>query len=138
MTLLERVILAAFPDLTCAEIAAASGASTSYTRQTLRACALPHRPAKRTPRDIVWTDAMKADLSTMWSEGLSISAIGRRMGVSRNAVAGKVRRMGLPKRGAPVEIVRARRAAMVDDMPHTFDASGRLTDTTGAEVTFDG
>ena len=44
-----------------------------------------------------WTDERLSQLRTLWDEGLSISQIGEKMGVSRNAIAGKVHRMKLPK-----------------------------------------
>ena len=36
-----------------------------------------------------WTDERLSELRTLWDEGLSISQIGEKMGVSRNAIAGK-------------------------------------------------
>lgn len=50
----------------------------------------------------VWTEERLADLKRLWSEGLSITQIGLEIGVSRNAVVGKVHRMGLPKRQSPI------------------------------------
>lgn len=50
----------------------------------------------------VWTEERLADLTRLWSEGLSITQIGLAIGVSRNAVVGKVHRMGLPKRQSPI------------------------------------
>src|SRR6185312_11559733 len=41
-------------------------------------------------------------LRTLWAEGLSTAAIGRRMGVSKNAVVGKVHRLHLPARPSPI------------------------------------
>ncbi len=50
----------------------------------------------------VWTDERLEQLKKLWSEGLSISQIGEALGVSRNAIAGKAHRMGLPKRPSPI------------------------------------
>jgi GcrA cell cycle regulator len=50
----------------------------------------------------VWTDDRLTKLRKLWSEGLSISQIGEALGVSRNAIAGKAHRMGLPKRPSPI------------------------------------
>ena len=50
----------------------------------------------------VWTEDRLADLTRLWGEGLSITQIGLVIGVSRNAVVGKVHRMGLPKRQSPI------------------------------------
>ena len=50
----------------------------------------------------VWTDERLDVLKKLWAEGLSISQIGEALGVSRNAIAGKAHRMGLPKRPSPI------------------------------------
>jgi GcrA cell cycle regulator len=41
-------------------------------------------------------------LRTLWAEGLSTAEIGRRMGVSKNAVIGKAHRLNLPGRPSPI------------------------------------
>ena len=50
----------------------------------------------------VWTDERLVELKKLWAKGLSISQIGEALGVSRNAIAGKAHRMGLPKRPSPI------------------------------------
>lgn len=50
----------------------------------------------------VWTDERLEKLKILWEEGLSISQIGEALGVSRNSIAGKAHRMGLPKRPSPI------------------------------------
>jgi len=50
----------------------------------------------------VWTDERLDELKKLWAEGVSISQIGEALGVSRNAIAGKAHRMGLPKRPSPI------------------------------------
>ena len=47
---------------------------------------------------IDWNEKRQIQLTKLWQEGLSITQIGKKMGTSRNAIAGKVHRMGLPKR----------------------------------------
>lgn len=49
-----------------------------------------------------WTDERLELLRRLWGNGLSITQIGNELGVSRNAVVGKVHRMGLPKRQSPI------------------------------------
>ena len=49
-----------------------------------------------------WTEERLAELRKLWDQGLSISQIGDALGVSRNAIAGKAHRMGLPKRPSPI------------------------------------
>ena len=41
-------------------------------------------------------------MEDLWEQGLPISKIGEILGVSRNSVAGKAHRMGLPKRSSPI------------------------------------
>ncbi len=49
-----------------------------------------------------WTDERIAALRKMWLEGMSASQVARQLGgVSRNAVIGKVHRIGLAGRDAP-------------------------------------
>jgi GcrA cell cycle regulator len=45
-----------------------------------------------------WTPERIAALIALWNEDLSTSEIGRRLGITKNAVIGKVHRLGLPKR----------------------------------------
>jgi GcrA cell cycle regulator len=49
-----------------------------------------------------WNDETIARLRTLWNEGLSTAEIGRRIGVSKNAVVGKAHRLGLPPRPSPI------------------------------------
>jgi GcrA cell cycle regulator len=45
-----------------------------------------------------WTPERIADLTRLWEEGVTTAEIGRRIGVSKNAVIGKVHRIGLTPR----------------------------------------
>ena len=49
-----------------------------------------------------WTPTRISALIGLWNEGLSTSRIGERLGITKNAVVGKVHRLGLPKRGSPI------------------------------------
>jgi GcrA cell cycle regulator len=66
--------------------------------------------------DVTWSDDRVTTLSKLWLEGLSASQIAKRLGgITRNAVIGKVHRLGLSSRPAPAgtprtTILRARRA----------------------------
>ncbi len=56
-----------------------------------------------------WTDERVEQLKGLWNEGLSASQIARALGgVSRNAVIGKVHRLGLAGRALPAKIDRPR------------------------------
>lgn len=54
-------------------------------------------------RDDVWDEPKIAKLCQLWAEGLSTAEIGRRIGMSKNAVAGKRNRLGLPERPSPIK-----------------------------------
>ncbi len=49
-----------------------------------------------------WTDERVSELSRLWTAGYSASAIGRMLGVSKNAVVGKAHRMRLESRPSPI------------------------------------
>ena len=53
--------------------------------------------------DSVWTPERVEQLGSLWSEGLSTAEIGRRLGLSKNAVVGKAHRLCLPPRPSPVK-----------------------------------
>jgi GcrA cell cycle regulator len=53
-------------------------------------------------KKLVWDKSKLDQLGQLWTEGLSISKIGIELGVSRNAIAGKAHRLGLPKRNSPI------------------------------------
>lgn len=52
-----------------------------------------------------WTEDAIATLRQLWSEGLSTAEIGRRMGISKNAVVGKAHRLNLAARPSPIRRV---------------------------------
>ena len=66
-----------------------------------------------------WNDENVRRLKTLWAEGHSTAEIGRRMGVSKNAIVGKAHRLNLPARPSPIRATaerkpsRPRRAARV-------------------------
>ena len=49
-----------------------------------------------------WSETKLKELEDLWEQGHPISKIGEMLGVSRNSVAGKAHRMGLPKRTSPI------------------------------------
>ena len=53
--------------------------------------------------DATWTETTITRLRELWSEGISASEIGRRLGISKNAVIGKVHRLELPGRNCPIK-----------------------------------
>ena len=50
----------------------------------------------------VWNVEKLNKLKSLWDKGLPITKIGLELGVSRNAIAGKAHRLGLPKRNSPI------------------------------------
>jgi GcrA cell cycle regulator len=49
-----------------------------------------------------WSEETIESLRGLWAEGLSTAEIGRRLGVSKNAVVGKAHRLDLPARPSPI------------------------------------
>ncbi len=49
-----------------------------------------------------WNSEAIETLRALWAEGHSTAEIGRRMGVSKNAVVGKAHRLNLPARPSPI------------------------------------
>lgn len=50
-----------------------------------------------------WTDEKIDELTKLWDQGLSASVIGKKLGVSKNAVVGKAHRLKLPARPSPIK-----------------------------------
>ena len=70
----------------------------------------------------MWTDERVATLKKLWTDGLSASQIAKQLGsVTRNAVIGKVHRLGLAGRATPSRpakrIVRANRPRLAVGAP---------------------
>lgn len=53
-----------------------------------------------------WTDDLVQSLTQLWAEGHSATRIAARLNCSRNAVIGKVTRLGLPEPGSKLPVVR--------------------------------
>jgi GcrA cell cycle regulator len=49
-----------------------------------------------------WTEETIVCLRTLWDEGHSTAEIGRRLGITKNAVVGKAHRLNLPARPSPI------------------------------------
>jgi GcrA cell cycle regulator len=47
--------------------------------------------------DFWWTPELVEQLSALWEQGVSAAVIGRKMGISKDAVIGKVHRLNLPR-----------------------------------------
>jgi len=66
-----------------------------------------------------WTDERVEQLKALWGEGLSASQIARVLGsVTRNAVIGKVHRLGLAGRAGPARAERPRSAVSRKSVVH--------------------
>jgi len=52
---------------------------------------------------MVWSDERIEQLKALWAEGLTTGEIGKRLGVSKNAVVGKAHRLGLKGRPSPIK-----------------------------------
>jgi GcrA cell cycle regulator len=51
---------------------------------------------------MVWDEETIRHLRDLWTQGLSTAAIGRRLGVSKNAIVGKAHRLDLDARPSPI------------------------------------
>jgi len=71
-----------------------------------------HSRSMRLDNPSPWSSVAVAELQLHWHAGLSITAISLKLGVSRDAVAGKARRLHLPPRPSPI-----RRAPRLGDQP---------------------
>lgn len=49
-----------------------------------------------------WSEEQENQLRKLWAKGLTTPEIGRRLGVTKNAVIGRAHRLGLPKRPSPI------------------------------------
>jgi len=49
-----------------------------------------------------WNDEVIVQLKALWDEGHSTAEIGRRLGVTKNAIVGKAHRLDLPARPSPI------------------------------------
>ncbi|MFH5925613.1 GcrA family cell cycle regulator [Roseomonas xinghualingensis] len=58
-----------------------------------------------------WSAEAIEQLRALWAEGHSTAEIGRRMGISKNAVVGKAHRLHLPARPSPIQREQAAAAA---------------------------
>lgn len=57
---------------------------------------------RHNPFEAVWTEEQEAALRDGWARGDSTRTISGAVGMSRNAIIGKARRMGLDRRPSPI------------------------------------
>lgn len=50
-----------------------------------------------------WTDESVAELRRLWDKGLTANEIAKKIGVTKNAIVGKVHRLCLPARPSPIK-----------------------------------
>jgi GcrA cell cycle regulator len=55
--------------------------------------------------ETIWTQERVEALGKLWREGHSTAEIGRRLGLTKNAVVGKAHRLELDPRPSPVKLV---------------------------------
>ena len=66
---------------------------------------------------MAWTDQMVEDLRVMWKQGMTTAEIGKKLGVSKNSIVGKVHRLGLSGRPSPIKKKEKPEAAEVTAAP---------------------
>lgn len=85
---------------TCANCGALFVAPTYYMKKTCsRICA---SRLSKFEQGSSWTDQRVEQLKMLWADGLSASQIAKQLGITRNAVIGKVHRLKLPGRISPI------------------------------------
>ncbi|MBL28916.1 MAG: global cell cycle regulator GcrA-like protein [Rhodospirillaceae bacterium] len=65
---------------------------------------------------MMWTDETIDLLRRLWAEGKSLNEIATALGCSRNAIAGKSRRLGLERRESPIRRDAPPRAIAMGDL----------------------
>ena len=78
---------------------------------------------RRLPRPVAWTSESDAALRRMWSEGSTGGDIARTIGTTRNAVMGRIHRLGLSGQGGSVPVHVAREAAFRREIENEFQAA---------------
>ena len=80
-----------------------------------------------------WTAKSIDLLRALWAEGHSTAEIGRRMGVTKNAIVGKAHRLDLPARPSPIRkletagaVLTPRRKPAVREPAPAIAAAGRV------------
>jgi GcrA cell cycle regulator len=76
---------------------------------------------RSTNSEFEWTDDTIGELRRLWSEGHSTAEIGRRMGISKNAVVEKAHRLDLPARPSPIHTGSTPRAPRRQTVPRLAD-----------------
>ncbi len=69
-----------------------------------------------------WTPDQINQLTMLWNEGLSTAEIGKRLGISKNAVVGKAHRLHLDSRPSPIKRI-GPRPAMHRSLVHARPAA---------------
>jgi len=78
---------------------------------------------------MAWTDDRVETLTKLWGKGLSASQIARELGeVTRNAVIGKVHRLGLAGRASPTRPKSRARHREPSNFSSTFDTKDRFSE----------
>jgi GcrA cell cycle regulator len=71
-----------------------------------------------------WTDKKIEKLKALWEKGYSAAEIGKRLDFSKNAVVGKVHRLGLSNRNSPIKGAPEKAASAAKAAPQTPTRKG--------------
>jgi hypothetical protein len=74
-----------------------------------------------------WTDERDAQLTADWNAGFTTLEIGTRMGISKNSVIGRARRLRLQSRGSPINFAASQSWTEADDATLRAIYGGFLT-----------
>ncbi|SDF88190.1 GcrA cell cycle regulator [Limimonas halophila] len=83
-----------------------------------------------------WTDERIDELTRLWQAGHSASDIGKRLGVSKNAVVGKAHRLKLPSRPSPIK--QGENGEEVQANGHAAAQNGQQGGTRGGQAAANG
>lgn len=70
-----------------------------------------------------WTPEQITQLMALWNDGLSTAEIGKRLGISKNAVVGKAHRLHLNGRPSPIKRVGPRPTPVARPVAHPRPAA---------------
>src|ERR1700744_4403261 len=91
-----------------AKVVRHKGGATVFSNRGVKVN-LPWQPGAIAMTQVNWSEDRVEQLKSLWTEGLSASQIARALGgVTRNAVRGKVHRLGLAGRASPSRSERPR------------------------------
>ena len=84
----------------------------------------------------VWTDKKIEQLKELWKEGIPTAEIGKRLDFSKNAIVGKVNRLGLEHRTSPIKTASSKAKTPQDNVkkPQSTDDTNKVAQVKSTPV----